>query len=606
MQNFAADYLVFQGGTDLVLKLDGPGGEPGFQASVVKLKSGEPPEVIAFPLDASNAGQLAFPDFGVTFDRLALVPSLTDPARVEKSADYTFSADGTGGQTTFVDTLQYHDNDSRTVIVLGLPSPILNNEHLDSYAVRFTPLSDGMLLGGDFAVWRRTGTGGTVRFYVYTDSGDSAGVPVAKIDSVDVPEVTGRPGRITWNPFDFSDRNIPIYKGEDFHLAWELVDAAPGDTVFAIVDTARTPTNRSSVYVRERQRWAHFVSGVNFFIRARVSVPADPTIPEVTAGLLQNPVFTAAVDVFAVARKPLNPASVQGTFTLGDSVHVLKFRAVSDSNTVFVDDGVRLFGSGVAEIVVSARHRFGTIVGSDTLQVRVDLVDRKQGGTVRSVDENLAITIGPETLPNTTYFTTIGLTEALRRRDWLSEGSFEDTRLGYTVGPPGIGFAEPAELTLHYGDDDEAVLSENNLEVAMLEEGGWVILGGELYREQKSISVLINRTGSYKLVVERPEGPATATELPTEFSLEQNYPNPFNPSTTIRFNLAEDRHATLRVVNLRGQVIATLVDGPLKRGTHVYQWDGTDDKKVRVASGVYLYQLKAGDFTATRKLVLVR
>lgn len=607
VRSYAADYYLFQGGQDLSLHFDAAEDVQNFRVKGVKLRKASVSDIIDFPLDSQNNGTLSFPDFGINFDQFVLVPYYLDDPGLRPQVNYTFSADGKGGPSTFSDTLQHHDTESNTVIVLGLPSPIINGSHFDAYAVRFTPPSDAILLGGEFSVWRREGQGGTVRFYVYEDSGDTLAIPAAKIDSVDVPNISGTPGTITWNSFDFSDKNIDIKKGQDFHLGWEFVDAGFGDTVFAMLDTARFSTNRSSVYVRENKQWSHFVSGLNFLMRAIIAVPADPTVPKVTAGLLQNPVFSQSVDIFTISETPLNPVSVEGTFTLGDSIRVLNFNALSDSNKVFIEDDVKLSTGGVGEIAVSARNKFGTVVGTDTLRLRVDFLEKSTGGEILSRDENLRITVPPKLLASSLFFTTISLKDDFHVNPIsMLQNDLVHTGLGYTIGPPGIILNETVELQLYYGDNNLAQISENDLAIAFWEQDNWEILGGELYRRNKTISVLINRTGSYSLVVDRLENPVDDPEVPNRFYLNQNFPNPFNPNTTIKFGLPENTHVTLRIINLKGQIISTLIDAPLEQGVHEIEWTGSDDANVPVASGVYLYQLRAGDFLETKKLVLVK
>jgi hypothetical protein len=89
--------------------------------------------------------------------------------------------------------------------------------------------------------------------------------------------------------------------------------------------------------------------------------------------------------------------------------------------------------------------------------------------------------------------------------------------------------------------------------------------------------------------------------IPTKFSLGQNYPNPFNPSTTIAFSLPRAEHVTLKVFDLLGKEIATLVDKKLSPGHYEARWNAGD-----VESGTYFYQLRAGEFAATKKLVLMQ
>jgi len=88
---------------------------------------------------------------------------------------------------------------------------------------------------------------------------------------------------------------------------------------------------------------------------------------------------------------------------------------------------------------------------------------------------------------------------------------------------------------------------------------------------------------------------------PSTFQLNQNYPNPFNPSTTIRFEIADEANASLRVFNILGQEVATLVNEKLNPGRYERSFDGKG-----LASGVYFYRLQAGAFVQTRKLLLLK
>lgn len=96
-------------------------------------------------------------------------------------------------------------------------------------------------------------------------------------------------------------------------------------------------------------------------------------------------------------------------------------------------------------------------------------------------------------------------------------------------------------------------------------------------------------------------GPEVMTSLPTEFALLQNYPNPFNPSTTIKYNLPIDAHVTLKLYDVLGREVLTLVDEQAKGGYHSTTLDAS-----RFSSGVYFYRIQAGDFSQTKKLILLR
>ena len=94
--------------------------------------------------------------------------------------------------------------------------------------------------------------------------------------------------------------------------------------------------------------------------------------------------------------------------------------------------------------------------------------------------------------------------------------------------------------------------------------------------------------------------------LPTSFSLEQNYPNPFNPSTTFDYALPSAAHVTLDVYNVIGQHVTTLVDEFRPAGYHTATWSGTDESGSPVATGIYLYRLRAGDYTETKKMLFLK
>lgn len=98
------------------------------------------------------------------------------------------------------------------------------------------------------------------------------------------------------------------------------------------------------------------------------------------------------------------------------------------------------------------------------------------------------------------------------------------------------------------------------------------------------------------------------TELPhtNTFNLYQNYPNPFNPNTTISFHIPQNNFVSLKIYNVRGQLVKTLVHKKMTLGNYQVQWKGSDETGNIVASGIYLYNLKVGDFNETRKMILMR
>ena len=106
-----------------------------------------------------------------------------------------------------------------------------------------------------------------------------------------------------------------------------------------------------------------------------------------------------------------------------------------------------------------------------------------------------------------------------------------------------------------------------------------------------------------------------STEIPSSFSLKQNFPNPFNPTTKIKFSVPQVRHlfggsspnglggapVLLKVYDVTGREVQTLVNESLQPGTYVTSFDGS-----KLNSGVYFYKLTSGDFSETKKMLLVK
>ena len=102
-------------------------------------------------------------------------------------------------------------------------------------------------------------------------------------------------------------------------------------------------------------------------------------------------------------------------------------------------------------------------------------------------------------------------------------------------------------------------------------------------------------------------GALDVQSTPTEFALHQNYPNPFNPQTNIPYDLAESGDVVLRIYNLLGQEVRTLVRERRQAGRYTVQWSGMDDRGVSVSSGIYFYQVSvAGQFQDARRLMLLK
>jgi hypothetical protein len=130
---------------------------------------------------------------------------------------------------------------------------------------------------------------------------------------------------------------------------------------------------------------------------------------------------------------------------------------------------------------------------------------------------------------------------------------------------------------------------------------GKLILSSGSANVPSSALALIRRTSEQPPSPPEHEVSNPTPETPREFAMGQNYPNPFNPTTVIRYDLPVDAHVELKVYNMLGQEVASLVDETQSAGFKSVEWDGS-----RMGSGVYYYRVTAGSFSSVRKMILIK
>ncbi len=152
---------------------------------------------------------------------------------------------------------------------------------------------------------------------------------------------------------------------------------------------------------------------------------------------------------------------------------------------------------------------------------------------------------------------------------------------------------------------------------AMSGEGEVVTLEFRMLTDTSSPLALteskVRDTGNQELLASRHDHafeshatPDAATELPAAYRLYEAQPNPFNPSTTLAFDLPVEGAVRLDIYDITGRLVRTLVNGNLPAGAHRVEWNGTDANGGTVASGVYFYELAAGDFRAKERMNLLK
>lgn len=137
--------------------------------------------------------------------------------------------------------------------------------------------------------------------------------------------------------------------------------------------------------------------------------------------------------------------------------------------------------------------------------------------------------------------------------------------------------------------------------VAVSDGEDGVIVAWQDFRNLVDYDVYAQRVRSSGVVTD-----AGDADAPQSSFLAQNVPNPFNPAALIAFGLDRPARVSLRVFDVSGRLVRTLVEGELRAGRHETVWNGTDSRGARAASGVYFYRLEAGGIVRTRKMTLLR
>ena len=179
----------------------------------------------------------------------------------------------------------------------------------------------------------------------------------------------------------------------------------------------------------------------------------------------------------------------------------------------------------------------------------------------------------------------------------------EKERLSYSMppAPPEGAFDSRFANNMRYIEDAGALLiqdesKELTISYEIVDGSKWILTGetqhvlegnGEITLTGDISGLTLNKAG--------------ADLIPNAFALSQNFPNPFNPTTNITVELPEDQHATISVWTLAGQKVATLYQGDLNSGSHTFTFNGEN-----LASGMYFYQIDAGLYQATKKMLLMK
>ncbi|TES89701.1 MAG: T9SS type A sorting domain-containing protein [Candidatus Cloacimonadota bacterium] len=343
----------------------------------------------------------------------------------------------------------------------------------------------------------------------------------------------------------------------------------------------------------------------------------DLTPPEyVRYSFFQNPLESSYLNFYLFSSdriyRDVGDETPLLEFTQGETVDTVTMNIFlepgSDSIAVIYRGNYHFTGSGTASIIASGEDLAGNDIVPETTSISIQYILANNGGSITSTDGEMILDVPSKAISKDTYFTVFRLSTA-DNPDNPRISSFGDLVIkpqeretkgsAYRIGPTGLELKNPASLTIHY----EGELDEEVVGIYRLENNGWVYIGGVVDEETHLISTLITRIGTYQIQL----GPhSSPPEIPTVYAVSQNFPNPMKSNTTILYQLPLESFVSLKIYDIAGREVRTLVNRKESFGYKAIKWEGTDNKGRKLPAGVYFYRLKASNYEKVKRLVILR
>jgi hypothetical protein len=291
--------------------------------------------------------------------------------------------------------------------------------------------------------------------------------------------------------------------------------------------------------------------------------------------------------------------------------------------TISLSAGWNLFSGltsslSVEDVYAQDIIQSGTVYGLDGIYYSPETVDPGRGYWVRATED------GEITLSSGSSAKQVSFVNRAEEANSISfsNGNYttelyfgvnipEEEILSYSLPPT---FPQMA-FDARFSGDTKVVLESGEIELLSNSETLTIEYDINIEAGDKMEWILTSETGD-KFVLEGTGGITVPSEqkfvlnripvIPETFTLHQNFPNPFNPITTLRYDLPSDALVTLSIYDMLGREITQLVNTTQETGFKSIKWDATDAMGKPVSAGVYLYQIQAGEFVQTKKMVLLK
>lgn len=371
-----------------------------------------------------------------------------------------------------------------------------------------------------------------------------------------------------------------VRAGDSIYVAMKI--AAESDTAPIPFDRYGPTTPHACYTSPDGSVWSEFTRG-DIGIRLRGTKKTDTTPPSISISVFQNPYITNHLDVYLISSEALATSSVSV------KVNSSPITMVANDVLKYVYRGdYDLCCTGPLPIEACARD----LSYNDSCATRVlfsSLILASSGGTARSLDGRCEMRIPGGATRRDAY---VLVSEV--RTGSPGRGAV------YEISPAGLDLSEFVEIGIGYADTTS---EPEHLCIAKVTGEGVRQLESFVDRERQRIVAYADSLGSYELYESRDvlSSPLGSGSL----ILSQNYPNPFQGRTNISFQVPQAGHLTLYVVTVEGRIVTKLWEGDVTCGMHRQEWDGTDSRGKKVASGVYYLRVETIGGNATRKMVIL-
>lgn len=353
----------------------------------------------------------------------------------------------------------------------------------------------------------------------------------------------------------------------------------------ALLDSAKTDNYTAST---PNNNWGY---GKTNALGALRQIIGHPPQKNLSLSIFQNPALTQYIDFYLIAKN-----SLQSTPTA--SIKVANDPATDISMTRLENllyKGEYVFSKdGIITLTVNATLQSGS---SETLSksFNVKLLKAGAGGTLNY--ENVKLDLPAHSFNHDSYFT------VFTEMEFDSNAILKPLGKIIRLGPAQFSFNQPIELIVYYDQSLDLSIDESKLAIYKLTENEWVKLDGFVFEENNFIRTYISQLGTFAVFY----NPQTNDQIaPENFQLYQNFPNPFNANTTIRFYHPVVADVTLKIFNVNGELIKTFELGVQDAGMKNISWDGKNDSRTVVASGIYFYNIIAGKYATTKKMLFIK